>query len=365
MTPTEVVIGCSAALGGHAGFLGTQYLHGSLAFLNDINEKGGIHGRRIRILAYDDQYDPARTVSNTQRLINQDGVFALFGYVGTPTSMNVVDILQEAHVPALGFLTGAEGLRNPFRPYIFNVRDSYYSETEAAVGYFVDKMGLRKIAVMYQEDAFGVAVLSGVQLALQRRNMKTVATDTYIRGTLDVEDALATIKASQADAVFMVGTYAPLAKFIRLCSDAGYAPYFHTVSFVGSEAFGAEITRTRELAPSYYDRLVVTQVVPSPFDEQFATVAMYRKLVGRYYTKDQPNYVALEGFLNAVVLTKALQAAGRDLSREKFIAALESLHNLDVGLDMRVTYGGLDHQGLQGVYFSKLVADGSFRVFKP
>lgn len=365
VTETEVLIGCSAALGGRASFLGTQYVHGSLSFINDINGKGGINGRKIKLIVYDDQYDPARTVANTQKLINEEGVFALFDYVGTPTSMKIVDIVHDARIPSLGFFTGAEGLRSPFRPYIFNIRDSYYAETEAAVGYFVDRLGLKKIAVMYQEDAFGLAVLSGVQLALQRRNMETAATDTYVRGTMDVEAAVKTIKASEAEAVVMGGTYGPLAKFIKLSTDAGFAPFFHTVSFVGSEAFARELTTTQKLAPPHYGKVLVTQVVPAPFDQQIPAVARYRELVRQYYPNDPPNYVALEGFINAIVLTKALEAAGRDLTREKFLRALESLHDLDIGLDMRVTYGGLDHQGLQGVYWSKLAPDGTFQGFKP
>lgn len=365
VTPTEIAIGCSAALGGQASFLGTQYVHGSMALLNDVNAHGGVNGRKIRLIAYDDQYDPSRTVANTQKLIGEDRVFALFDFVGTPTSMKVVDIVNEARIPAIGFFTGAEGLRTPFRPYIFNVRDSYYSETEAAAAYFVDKLGVEKIAVMYQEDAFGLAVLSGIQLALQRRNMETVATDTYVRGTMDVEDGLKTIKASGAEAVVLVGTYAPLAKFIKLAHQSGFTPSFHTVSFVGSDAFGKELMSDPKIESARLDSIVVTQVVPSPFEERLAAVKKYRQLARMYYPHDAPNYVALEGFVNGIVLVKALDAAGRNVSREKFIAALESLRQLDVGLDMGVTYGVLDHQGLGGVYYSKLMEDGTFRLFSP
>lgn len=361
ITDTEIIIGSSSALGGHASFLGTQTIHGSLAYVNEINEQGGIHGRKIRVITYDDQYDPPKTVTNTQRLIKYDKVFALFDYVGTPTSVKIIDIVQEAGIPALGFFTGAEALRTPYRPYMFHVRDSYYSEAEGSVAYFVDMLGLKKIAVMYQEDDFGLAVLTGVQLALERRNMETVATATYIRGTMDVEEAVQTIKKSGAEAVVMVGTYSPLAKFIKKSHDAGFTPYFHTVSFVGSEAFGKEIVETQKINPAQHDKIIVTQVVPCPFSDHLAGVREYQKLIKKYYPNDKPNFVALEGFINAKVLVKALRDAGRDLTRGKFIAALESLQNYDIGIDKGITYGALDHQGLEGIYYSKVTKQGIFR----
>jgi len=365
VTDNEIIIGSSSALGGHASVLGTETIHGSLAYINEINEQGGVHGRKIRLITYDDQYDPPKTVSNTQRLISKDKVFALFDYVGTPTSVKIIDIVHNAGIPALGFFTGAEALRTPYRPYMFHVRDSYYSEAEGAIAYFVDKLGLQKIAVMYQEDAFGLAVLTGVQMALERRNNETVATATYIRGTMDVEKAVKIIKSSGAEAVVMVGTYSPLAKFIKKSHDSGFSPYFHTVSFVGSEAFAREIIEGQKIDPAQYDRIIVTQVVPSPFSDELPGVKEYLQLINKHYPNDKPTFVALEGFINAKVLVKALQNTGRDLTRAKFIASLESMYNYDAGIGKGITYSKLDHSGLKGIYYSKVTKDGTFRIFKP
>ncbi len=139
ITDSEIIIGSSSALTGHASFLGTQYIHGSQAYINEINAMGGIHGRKIKLITYDDRYDPVKTVVNTQKLMLEDKVFILFDYVGTPTSVKIIDIVEEEKVPVFGLFTGAEELRTPFRKYIFNVRASYYQETEAAVDYFVKK----------------------------------------------------------------------------------------------------------------------------------------------------------------------------------------------------------------------------------
>jgi len=360
VSDNEIVIGSSAALGGEASFLGTQLIHGSLAYINEVNAKGGIYGRKIRLISYDDQYDPSKTVTNTQQLINTDKVFALFDYVGTPTTERIIDLVHKAEIPLLGIFSGAEILRTPYRPYIFNIRDSYYSESEAAISYFVDSLNLKKIAVMYQEDDFGLAVLSGAQLALGRRNMAPVAIETYIRGTVDVENAMRVIKSSTAEAVIMVGTYRPLAKFIKISQDADYSPYFHSVSFVGLEAFTKELIDKQKINPAMLDKIIVTQVVPSPFSEKLPGVKDYRELIKKYYPYDEPNSVALEGFINARVLVEALEKAGKDLGREKFIEALESMHNFDIGIGKQISYSALNHQGLKGIYCISITENGSY-----
>lgn len=374
VTDSEIIIGSSSALSGHAGFLGTQYIHGALAYINAINENGGVHGRQIRLISYDDQYDPPQTIANTQKLINQDKVFMLFNYVGTPTSVKIIDIVHNAKVPVLGFFTGAEELRSPYRPYMFHVRDSYYSEAEGAVSYFVDFLGLSKLAVLYQEDAFGLTVLSGIQLALDRRSMDLVSTATYKRGSMDVEESLNSIKSSGAEAVLMVGTYSPLAKFIKLCRDVDYKPYFHTVSFVGEGAFANELIKTQKVSQDVLDKIIVTQVVPSPrccdklknkYDCLHSIIPEYIDALKKYYPYDRKNFVSLEGFFNAKVLVEGLKRAGRDLTREKFILAIESIKDWNIGIDHLVSYDFLDHEGLSGIYYTKINKQGYFDVFYP
>ncbi len=354
ITDSEIIIGSSSALTGHAGFLGTQYVHGSQAYINEINSHGGIQGRKIKLIAYDDQYDPAKTVANTQRLILDDKVFILFDYVGTPTSVRIIDMVEEAKVPLLGLFTGAEELRTPFRPHIFNVRASYYEETEAAVDHFVKKYGFRKIAVFYQDDAFGMAGLKGVEIALNKYGLKPVATGTYIRGTEDVEEALPAIRGSTPEAVVMIGTYTPLAKFIKLYKTEGYDPYFHSVSFVGADAFASELS-IKGINTS--DRIIVTQVVPDPYEKSaiyLDIVHNYRILTAKYFPEDTPNYVGLEGFVNAVIMVKVLNDSGRDLNREKFVKSIESLSSYSVGIGIPATYGRDDHQAFDRVYLSRL-----------
>ncbi|NVM22951.1 MAG: ABC transporter substrate-binding protein [Desulfobacterales bacterium] len=348
VTDTEVLIGSSCALTGHANFLGTSYVHGAMCYINHINEKGGIHGRKIRVIVYDDGYDPPRCVFNTQKLINDDKVFALFCYVGTPTSVEIIPIVEEARIPLLGLFTGANTLRNPFRKYIFNVRASYYQEIAATVYHLVKDRGLNKFAVFYQYDAYGFDGLTGAELALKKYKFEPIARGSYVRGTMDVEESLGKIVASGAQVVIMVGTYDPCAKFIKLARAKGFNPIFYNVSFVGGDELA------RKLGPDG-EGVIVTQVVPSPDTRALLPrVDQYWRLLEKYYPGDQPNYVGLEGFINARVLIRGLKLTGKDLDRQGFIEALESVEEYSLGIGRPLNFGRKDHEGLDAVYFSQI-----------
>jgi ABC-type branched-subunit amino acid transport system substrate-binding protein len=357
-----ILIGSSSALTGHASFLGSQYTLGSKVWFNEVNAAGGIHGRRIDFLTYDDAYEPDKTVANSRRLIAEDRVFMLFDYVGTPTSVQIIEMVHDEDIPVFGLLTGAEALRTPFRPNMFHVRASYYHEAEGAIAYFVDHLGLEKIAVMYQDDAFGLAVLAGVQLSMHRRGLEIIATDKFARGSLELDRPVDTISNSGADAVILVGTYTPLAKFIKGVHEAGHQPYFHTVSFVGSEAFGSAILE-EGVDRSQFDRIIVTQVVPSPYSEDLDAVREYQAQLAKHFPEETPNFVSLEGYINARALTRVLSETGRNLSHERMKQTIESMPRIDIGIGMPLTFGLFDHSGLDDIFYSRLGENGLFTVF--
>ncbi len=351
VSDNQILIGSSLALGGHAGYLGTQTMRGAMAYLNHVNAQGGIHGRTIKVIAYDDGYDPPRCVANTQKLIVQDKVFSLFCYVGTPTTVKILPLIQEARIPVVGMFTGANALRDPLNRYVINVRASYYQETGAAVRHLTQEMQLTKIAVFYQYDAYGFDGLKGTEIALQAYNMVPVATGTYIRGTLDVEEGLQKIMAANAEAVVMIGTYEPCAKFIRLARSMNYSPVFYNVSFVGADELARRLGQTDQ-------KIIVTQVVPPPevsqTNELLWGAREYVQLLKKYYPQDRPNFVSLEGYINARVLVEGLRRAGRELDRERFISAIESIQHLDLGIENPLSFSPWDHQGLERVYFTHL-----------
>ncbi len=331
ISSNEIILGSSAALSGHASFLGTQLIQGSLSLFNEINSRNGIHGRKIRLISHDDGYEPERCLENTKRLIDSDKVFILFDYVGTPTAATIIKIINEKKIPVAGLFTGAEFLRNPLQPYILNIRASYFKEVEIIVDYWV-KRNKKRIAVFMQNDAFGAAVLSGTEVALARHKIEPVIIGRYTRGKLPERSAVSGIAVKKPDAIIMVGTYTPLAHFVKMAKDAGLRETdFHTVSFVGSEAFAAELL---QLGEDVKKNVYVTQVVPSPDDPDNPAAAEFRKLYKKYYPGEAPNYVAFEGFINAKIVVEALMRCGNDLFREKLVSVIESMsdYNGETGL---------------------------------
>jgi ABC-type branched-subunit amino acid transport system substrate-binding protein len=308
VTDQVISLGSSLALSGHASYLGTQTLRGALCYLRHVNEQGGVHGRKLEIVSYDDSYDPTRCLANTQRLIVEDQVFALFCYVGTPTTVKILPMVEDAHIPLLGMFTGANALREPFNRYIINIRASYYQETAAAVRHLVKELGLKRIAVFYQYDAYGFDGLTGTELALKEFGLEPVARGSYVRGTLDVEEGLTKIADSNAEAVVMIGTYDPCARFIQLAQESGFSPIYYTVSFVGAEELA------RKLGADPGPVVVMSQVVPPAEGADAGAMGgaqEYVQLLAKYFPDDKPNFVGLEGYFNARVLVEGLRQIGR------------------------------------------------------
>jgi ABC-type branched-subunit amino acid transport system substrate-binding protein len=351
VSDNEIVIGSSLALTGHASFLGIQTLHGALAYFNHLNEQGGLNARRLRVVALDDAYDPARCVANTQKLINEEKVFALTCYVGTPTAIKIIPLVNEAKIPLVGLFTGASALRQPFQPYIINIRASYHEETGRAIRHFVEDLGIKKLGVLYQYDEFGFDGLTGAELALKEYGLMPVAKASFLRGTLDVDGAAEKISSSDAEAVIMIGTYAPCAEFVKLMKERKPGLLYHALSFVGAEEL-------IERLGSDAEGVIVTQVVPPPWETAILPTAQeYHQLLARYFPDDQPSFVGFEGFINAMVLAEGLNRAGRDLTREKLINSIEGIQQFSLGIANPLNYSSSNHQGLQRVYFTQ-VRDG-------
>jgi ABC-type branched-subunit amino acid transport system substrate-binding protein len=353
VTATEVVIGMCNALTGPASALGTGMKKGSMVYFDKVNKAGGVNGRKVRVISYDDGYEPKNTVEQTKKLIQQDGVFALFGYVGTPTSSAVLPLINQARIPFWGPFTGAEFLRTPVNRHIFNVRGSYFDEAETQVQYLTEKRGIKRIAILYQNDAYGLAVKGGILKALKKRNLDLAGEGTYERNTEDVTTALAALKKANPEAVSMVGTYKAIAAFVRKAKAEGFDPVFLNVSFVGTAAL------VRELGKSG-DGVIITQVMPSPRDTSVPLVAQYRadmKAAGH----TELDYTDLEGYIDAVVFVETLKKAGANLSRDSFIAAAEGLNAAIGGLNFKFTPA--DHHALEKIYLTR-IAGGQVEAVK-
>ena len=350
VTDKTIVIGQSAALSGPAAQLGIQLRAGAKLWIDQVNASGGVHGRQIELRSRDDKYESALAAENTKKLITEDRVFALFAYVGTPTSQASIPIFTEARVPFVGAFTGAELLRAPFNRYIFNVRASYYDETEAIVEHLT-RIGARKIAVFHQADSYGQAGLDGTTRALTKRNLKVHSLGTVERNTTNVAEAVKAIDASQPDAVVMISAYTSTAEFVKQMKKKGSLASFYTVSFVGSKALADALGKDGH-------GVTISQVVPYPWSPLTPVVKEYLDLAKK--SKDfEVNFSSLEGFLAAKVLTEGLRRAGRDLSRERFVAALEGITNLDLG-GFGVSFSANNHNASKFVDLAMIGREGKF-----
>jgi ABC-type branched-subunit amino acid transport system substrate-binding protein len=349
LSDSQVVLGQSVALTGPAQQLGLDMQFGAALYFNQVNARGGVNGRKIVLKTLDDGYESARAAENTRKLINDEKVFALFGYVGTPTSQASLPIFTQAKVPFVGPFTGAELLRNPVNPYVFNVRASYYDETEAIVQHLT-AMSIDRIAVFYQDDAYGQAGLSGVERALKRRKLEIVAKGTVERNTVEVAKAVQTMRQAQPQAVVMISAYKSCAAFIKEMKKAGANPTFWNVSFVGSKALAKELDKEGR-------GIQISQVVPFPWDGSVPVVREYRKLLDE--VKGEPGFGTLEGYIAAKVMVEGLRRAGRSLTRDGFIKAMESIQDYDVG-GFKVSYGPGKRSGSSFVDLTIISKDQRF-----
>lgn len=339
----EVLIGSCSALEGPSHFLGTETVTGAKAYLDMTNDAGGVDGRKLKLISYDDSYDPAKTETCFNRLMEQK-VFALGFFVGTPTAVKYLPMAESNKIPLVGLFTGAQALYTPFHHWIVNVRASYFDETREQVNGLWGTLGYKKIGVIYPDDPFGTTVLEGVKAALKTHGAEPVATGSYKRQTTEAGGAIDAVRVANPEAVVVVGPANTVAPILKQVHSRGWKPLLLTVSFVGTDDL------IQEAGPDA-EGIVVTQVVPPYYLTEYKTVALYRRTLAKYYPSAQPNFVSLEGFVDAMVLVEGLKKAGKDLTREGLIRSIESLRELDMGLGpkLKLNYSSKEHKGFDSV----------------
>jgi branched-chain amino acid transport system substrate-binding protein len=345
VTETEIRLGMVNAQTGPASGLGTGMKVGAEAFFKEVNEKGGVHGRKINLLVADDGYEPDKTIDQTLKMIEENKVFSLFGYVGTPTANAVIPIVKDTKVPLVGLFTGAMTLREPVTPQIFNIRASYNDEAEKLVDTFI-KAGAKKFAVFYQDDGFGMAVLNGTDKALKKRGMEIVAKGTFQRNTTAIKTGLAAVMAAKPDVVIMVGPYTPLATFIKDARAEGLKAHLATVSFVGTGNLVNMVGTTG-------DGVVISQVIPFPEDLNVAVTKECAGIIAKHFPGEKIGFVNFEGCISAKAMVTALEKAGKNLTRAGLIKSFEEMNNVDVG-GMVFSFGATNHQASNTVFLSQI-----------
>lgn len=374
--PKELVFGMSAAFTGANGEMGIEFYRGVMAYIDHLNARGGAGGWKIRILPANDGYNPTPCFQNTVKFIQDDEVFALFSYVGTPTTTHILPLLQKfgTRAPYLLFpLSGAQPLRSePFGNYVYNFRASYFEETAGLVDHLID-IGRNRIAVFYQSDAYGRTGWDGVRRALNRYGLSIVAEAAYKRGApfrKDFSREVELIMDSKPDAIICVGTYASQGAFIRDMRNSGHELPIAGLSFSDSDKMLELLAgEGRSTGVNYTDNLIVSQVVPFYGDLSLPGVQLYQKLMDSYdgmpvvssgtYTPRRFSYVSFEGFLNGILLGEIVKRMADDPRRDRIPEVMASIRDFDLGIGVNADFGNGRHQGIDNVYFTTVI-DGQF-----
>jgi ABC-type branched-subunit amino acid transport system substrate-binding protein len=365
----DIEIGMSAAFKGYSRSLGIELYRGSLAYINHVNEHGGIRGRRLTLKVYEDGYDPLPTIQNTVKLITKDGVTLLFDYVGTPTVTRILPLLkkyEDKNVLLFFPFTGAQPMREPpYDKYIFNLRASYRQETRGLVDHLV-RIGRKKIAVFHQSDAYGFSGLDGVRRALEAHGLNIAMTATYKRGSsfeTSMKEQVAVLKESRPDAIISIGAYNSCAAFIRDARDSGWDIPIANISFVSSDRLLFRLNAfQKESGRDYTRNLLNSQVLPNHEDRSLPAVREYRKMMDKYnpqppaeflekrlYEPQPYSFGSFEGFLNAKLLVHLLRNCDDTAHLRQCV---ERMHNIDLGIGSPISFGPARHQGLDQIYYT-------------
>ncbi|MDI4635798.1 ABC transporter substrate-binding protein [Pelomonas sp. V22] len=327
----EIRVGSSAALSGQAAGLGLRFHAGAAAYFAQLNHQGGIGGARVVVDLLDDAYESDRADTNSRKLVEDERVLALFGYVGTPTSNMALPYVRRWKIPFVGAYTGAEMLREPYNPLVFNVRASYKEEAQQ-LAVAMKAAGVRTLNVFYQADLFGRAGLEAMRAAAAAAGIRILTTATVKRNTAAVDaEAASLTQSTPADAIYLVSTYATTAAFVRSARAKGFGGRFYTLSFAGLEQL------RQALGKAQFKGLTIAQVVPDAEDRSLPIVAEYQQAM-RDAGDRHFDSISLEGYLAARVLAEGLRRARHPLSRESLEQGLEAIGSLDLG-GYRVHFG--------------------------
>ena len=333
--PNALVLGQSLPLSGPSAQLGLDYRRGALAWFEAVNREGGIHGRKIQLISLDDKYEPPQTLINTRQLLNRNDLLALFGYVGTPTTKVALPLIEEASVPLVAPMTGASLFRQPDLRMVFNMRTSYRREIAAMVDELV-RDAHHRIAIVYQDDAFGQDGLDGALAALSRHGLKPVVVTTVQRNSAQGGEALDDLMATNPNGIVLVSAYVSSAALSSALRNRGSRAQIMNVSFVGTQAL------QKAMPVGEANGIGVAQVVPFPWNRWIPVVADYQRCLRLSDKSSGFGFTSFEGYLAARMITEALERAGKNPSRQALVQALESIRDLDLG-GFRLQMGRDDH----------------------
>lgn len=346
----EILLGQTTALSGPLAELGQENSAGAKAYFDHVNRQGGVHGRKIRLLTLDDAYVTERGVANVKKLIEDDKVFALLNNISTPTNVALLPLLEKTGVPNIAPYTGSEALRTPPNRLVFNVRAGYKDELEKIVEHLGIR-GLKRIAVVYQNNGFGKGGLENIEHALAKRELKPVASMPIEADASDAATAAQHLAASKPQAVVLITAGKSSVEFIKNYNRLAKGMQFFTLSVMGTQA------SVKALGKEGIG-VVVSQVVPFPFSATSEIVREYQKVMASMGIKER-SFASMEGFVSAKVTVEGLRRAGRELSRNRFIEGLESMRKIDLN-GFQVNFGKDNRQASHYVDLTVISKEGRF-----
>ena len=336
LTATTVVIGQSAPLTGANAELGNDIRNGALAFFAKANAAGGVHGRKIELVTLDDGNQVPRAEANTKKLVEETGIFALFGYASATLSRPALPIVEKYGVPFLAPFTGADPMR-VFNKYVYNMRGSYAEELEKIVDNFVP-LGIKRFAIVYYDDVVGKENFTAVERALKKRSLDVVATASFKdRAKPDIAAGVKEVAKSKPDVVILTTLYKATADFIRLAQSSGMDAQMVCNSFPGASPLAKELGKDGT-------GVIVATVVPPPAKRSLAIVQEYQAAIEKQLGSKTYSFTSLESYIGAKVLVEALRRAGLHPTRENLMQALDGLKSFDTG-GYVVSFSPANHNG--------------------
>jgi len=353
VTDSTIRIGQSAVFSGPAKDFGVDYRAGIQLYFDRVNKSGGIHGRKIELVTYDDAYEPAKTAINTAKLIDEDKVFALTGYVATGNLAAAMPLAEKAGVPMFAPLVGTTSFRTKTNRYLFHVRAGYDLELRKIISH-LSTLGIQSIAVVYQDSAFGKSNLATCEQLAAEYKVKVVQTLPMAIAAEDAKQVIGGLAEGRPGAVVMIMAGRMTEVFIRDYRASGAAAPLYTLSVGITDAAGSAKRLEGKLAG-----LVTASIVPPPGAQRVPIVADYQRDRAEFGQKID-SYTALEGYIVARVMAEGLRRAGKALTRDSFIAGLESIGSTRFG-DFPVDYSAKNHNGSTFVDLEMYTRDGQLR----
>jgi len=321
----EIRLGASLPLSGINKELGREVYEGADIYFRMTNAIGGIRGKSIKLIALDDKYEPQKTLENTERLINEEDIFAFFGFVGTPTVKKVLPMILDQGIPFVAPYTGASFLRDSSFDTVVNFRSSYREEIENIISYLYHTKGIKRFGIFYQNDEYGIAGYTAALQALSKRGLQFVGEGSYRRNTLSIKHALYEIQQAHPEAILIIGAYKPSARFIKAWRrEVSKRTLFAPISFVNANALTQEL---QEETSNIYFSLTV----PSYDDKRLTVAEEYKALLKQYYPHSSPSYASFESFLAAKTVVIALSGIREGINRKAFLQKIKQLPQDAIG----------------------------------